>query len=734
MRDDPFLDNLTDPQRDAVCHVDGPLLVLAGAGSGKTRVITRRAARLARQFGPQHILAITFTNKAAEEMRGRIESLIGGGGRTAARGGYGSVRGMWVCTFHSLCARLLRLHAEAAGLQPNFTIFDQADRLGVIRTALAECGLSTDQWRPRTIEQTISNAKNEMRLPPAFAADATDFYGRTVARVYTRYQELLTRQNAVDFDDLLLKTAMLLRDNADARESVEGRFRYTLIDEYQDTNHAQYLIARALTATHRNLCATGDPDQSIYAWRGADINNILDFERDYPDAKVVRLEQNYRSTRRVLAAASHLIAHNHRRKKKDLWTENDTGAAVRVWNCRDEHDEANRITADIEAYCADGGSPGDAAIFYRVTALTRVLEDALRRAKLPYQIARGVEFYNRKEIKDVLSYVRVLCNPADDTACERAINTPARGIGKTTIERLMDHARQKGVALRAALAQAERLDSLKTAKKKVAAFAALLDAMSSLPPYPVRAFLDAVVKQSGLEKELKADPDPEQSALANVEELISAAAEYDAGNPEGSVAEWLSQVSLVSDTDKVDLAGGAVTLMTLHAAKGLEFPAVYIAGLEEGLLPHARARESRDDDAVEEERRLCFVGMTRAKQRLTLTRAEYRLMRGFSERTLESQFLRELPEDDVQFEDFTDRANRRPNTWDITDGDPDHDAFDFDQRLLTRGRLVRHAEYGVGRITSVNPEGRQVWVRVKFTAYGERSFALQHAELEVVEP
>lgn len=715
MPTDPLLADLTEPQRQAVLHRDGPLLVLAGAGSGKTRVITRRAAMLADAVGPHHVLAITFTNKAADEMRQRIADL-------------GVGRGMWVLTFHALCARLLRMYADRVGLQPNYTIFDQADRQSVVREAIEECGLSSDNWRPRSVEEIISRAKNDMQSPEEFAAEARDFTERTVARIFKRYDALLAERNAVDFDDLLVRTAGLLRSSADVREELEARFHYVLIDEYQDTNHAQYLIARGLTSIHRNICATGDPDQSIYGWRGADIRNILEFERDYPDATVVRLEQNFRSTQSILSAAGALIARNRRRKKKDIWTENEPGARVRFWNCADEHDEAVRIARDIVAYRNEGGSPGECAVFYRVSSLTRVLEDALRRAGLPYQIARGVEFYNRKEIKDLLSYLRVMVNPADEPACMRAINTPARGIGKTTVQRLVDFARQSGITLRAAMGQAEQIPALKSAAKKVKAFADLLDELCRLPPTPVRDVLEAVLQRSGLERALKADPDPEKAALGNVEELVSAAAEYDREDPAGSLPEWLAQVSLVNDQDAIDLAGGAVTLMTLHAAKGLEFPQVYIAGLEERLLPHERAMNDRKD-GMEEERRLFFVGMTRAMKRLTLSRAAYRMLRGFSERTVISSFIHEVPRDELEWQDFTEASDRRGR------GDAFEDDYsqDFDEHQWARGRLVRHKHYGIGRVVSFEMARGAPWVRVKFTAYGEKSFSLQYAELEVIE-
>jgi DNA helicase-2/ATP-dependent DNA helicase PcrA len=726
---DALLDSLTGPQRQAVAHIDGPLLVLAGAGSGKTRVITRRAAHIAAVAAKaDEVLAITFTNKAAGEMRDRIYAL-GVSGR------------MWVHTFHSLCARLLRDYASAAGINPNYTIFDESDRRSLLRETIADCGLSVENWPPRAAEHAISTAKNRLLTPARFEAEATDFSNRTLARIYAKYQERLTEQGGCDFDDLLMRVALMLDENEAVRTELSNRFKYLLIDEYQDTNRAQYLIASRLATTHRNICATGDPDQSIYAWRGADIRNILDFEEDYPDAAVIRLEQNFRSTASILSAASKLISENTERKHKDLWTEGKEGPAVRVWSCEDERQEAAKIAEDIRAHLDAGGQGGDVAIFYRVNALSRVVEDELRSAKIPYQIARGVEFYERKEIKDVLAYLRSIVNPADETAILRAINTPARGIGKTTIDRVKAHARQNGLTFDQALcgaasSEAGPAESRPAADaadfgrvgKKIAVFAALLAELRAFPRRPVQPLIDAVLKKSGLEASLAATGAIDNEPLANVYELASAAHQYDTDNPEGSLEEWLQQISLVTDLDAVDLAGGPVTLMTLHTAKGLEFPIVYMVGLEEGLLPHSRAVKGSLRE-IEEERRLCFVGMTRAQERLTLTSARYRMFRGITERTLPSTFLRELPKHEIERETFSPERER--STAHL--GHFNDEGAMSAAAGLYPGLRVRHEEYGEGQVLRIEPRGRATYVRIRFDDYGERAFAADHVSLYIME-
>jgi len=552
------LADLNEPQRRAVTHRDGPLLVLAGPGSGKTRVITRRAAHLV-QTGvpPRNILAITFTNKAADEMKRRIAAL-------------GIAGGMWVHTFHALGVRLLREFGPLARVQPGFTIYDEDDQKRLLKEAMKLCQLTPEMIRPERIQARISHAKNRLRGPQEFLESAEFFDDRQVGRVYEAYEQLLEQRNAVDFDDLLMRVALVLRDHGDITERLNVRFRYVLIDEYQDTNHAQYLIARYLAQHHHNICATGDPDQSIYGWRGADIGNILEFERDYPDAVVVRLEQNYRSTGYILKAASRLIHRNQRRKHKDLWTQRGEGEAVAVWQFAEGRDEAERIADTIVALRAQGHSPSDFAIMYRVNAVSRGLEEALRHRGIPYKIVRGVEFYNRREIRDALAYLRVLVNPDDRIALLRIINTPSRKIGKTTIGRLVSAADDAGHPLLEIMRQAAELPGLKTAAPRVAKFVELLDQLRPLAQGSVADAVSDMLALTGLEAALRREREEGgEDRLANIDELVTAAARYDEEVEQPSLEDFLQRVALTSDQDAVDESAGVVLLMTLHAAKGL---------------------------------------------------------------------------------------------------------------------------------------------------------------------
>jgi DNA helicase-2/ATP-dependent DNA helicase PcrA len=698
-----LLAGLNEPQRQAVTHVDGPLLVLAGAGSGKTRVITRRIAYLVQQgVAPYNVLGLTFTNKAAGEMRERVEQL-------------GTPRGTTVSTFHALGARLLREFAEEAGLKRSFTIYDRADQLKLTKEAMEIAEVPADRLSPSRVHAAISSAKNDLMTSAGYTEQAGDFYSRQVAKVFEQYQRLLGARSAVDFDDLLLKMAFLFRDRPDIREHLGKRYAYILIDEYQDTNRAQYIIAHGMAMEHQNICATGDPDQSIYEWRGADIGNIMEFEQDYPNAVVVRLEENYRSTAPILATASTLIAHNKMRKEKSLWTRRVGGADVSVLICRDGEAEANEVAARIKKYVAGGGSYGNVAVFYRVNSLSRQLEEAFIDAAIPYRIARGVEFYNRKEIKDVLGYLKLMVNPADDLACQRIINTPPRGIGDATIKKLSVYAFGRGMSMLDACRQADQAGLSAATARKVQAFADLVTALSSQLSPDVRTIMEQVVKVTGIEKSLKQEEEEGNQPLANVYELISTAARFDQREG-GSLADYLQVISLVSDVDHFEdnenrgrypipapLAAsppegispglglfpnqeegnrvaspifavvpgggqapsvrtepvppsGAVMLMTLHAAKGLEFNKVFVIGCEEGLLPFERGDEmqSRTDStkAMEEERRLAFVGMTRARDELTLSCVRYRMIRGRTTPQAGSRFLCEMGKESVKLEDL----------------------------------------------------------------------------------
>jgi len=734
-----LLADLNDSQRQAVTHVDGPLLVLAAAGSGKTRVITRRVAYLiARGISPRSILAITFTNKAAGEMRRRVEAL-------------GAARGATVATFHAFCARCLRQFADAAGVPAGYSIYDANDQLRCVKDAIGRADLRLDNFTPAAVQSAISNAKNALLDPAAYAESAAGYFGRQVGKIYRAYEKILRDNHALDFDDLLLRTAFLMRDRPEIRRMLADRYRYILIDEYQDTNHAQYVIAHGIALDHENLCATGDPDQSIYAWRGADLRNILEFEADYPNARVVRLEYNYRSVAPILAAAGSLIAHNRRRKRKDLLARRTGGQDVQVIRLADEHAEAAEAADIVARFRADGGRYGDVAVFYRVNALSRILEEAFRKAGLPYQIARGVEFYNRKEIKDVLAYLHLLINPADDLSCRRVINTPPRGIGDVTVGRLAAAAERTGVGLLAACAAPAEAGLGKAPAAKVAAFAELIADLADGAD-GVRRTIEAVLTRTGMEARLR-DSEADRQALRNVQELVTSASEFEADQPDATLADYLHQVSLVSDADAIDPDAGAVTFMTLHAAKGLEFPAVIMVGCEEGLLPFTRANGDAAD--VEEERRLAFVGMTRAMDRLFLTSALRRTLRGVPMRQVASPFLAEIgagsvrridkapPEPPprraaVRLERFGrrrggDRDDLETNAQAAIEAE--ELAAGLPERFagIRPGRRIHHKMFGQGQVVTVSYDGTRTRAKIRFGRAGLKTLILENAPIEPLE-
>ena len=741
---DELLDGLTAPQREAATHTDGPLLIIAGAGSGKTRVLTRRVAYLLSVGIPaSSILAITFTNKAAGEMKERVGHLLG---RPVKDIGRLSDYYPTLCTFHSLCMRILRHYGPALGMPSNFTIYDSGDQTKCVKEALKLLEVSSQNFTPGQVHSTISNLKNQLITAEDYSRTATAFYDKTVAKVYTKYQKLLADNNALDFDDLMLKVVHGFKSHPDVLAELQERYQYILIDEYQDTNHAQYILAHALAQKYRNVCVVGDPDQSIYAWRGADIQNILDFEKDYPDAKVVRLEQNYRSTKTILALASQLIAKNTRRKEKALWTENDQGGQAKFFICQNEEDEANTIIEEFKKLSETGVPWSEMAVFFRMNSLSRVMEERLVAARIPYQVARGVEFYNRREIKDVLAYLRVIANPADELSLARVVNTPTRGIGDESVRKMQLYTVSAGLTLWQAMEQVHLVPGLSTrAIKSTQAFAQLMrDLRAKVSGGPIettggmfdeihrgtiQSIMQDVVTKSGLQASLEKSTDPDKPELANVKELINSAANYDAENPEGTLDEYLSQISLMSDADKVEGAGGSITLMTLHAAKGLEFPVVAIIGLEEGVLPHSRARNSADE--LEEERRLCFVGITRAQKQLFLSRAYARTLMGRRERTVPSPFLKELPEEHIETidrmaSDFYAGGNASGGYGGGVAAGPSRAG-------VRAGQLVRHASFGMGRVAEVQEGGTHTRVVVDFSRFGKKTLIFEYAKLEVLE-
>jgi DNA helicase-2/ATP-dependent DNA helicase PcrA len=637
-----MLQGLTDAQHEAVTHFEGPLLILAGPGSGKTRVVTHRVGWLLDQGVPGHqILALTFTNKAADEMARRIERLSG-------------ETSVWVGTFHRFCARMLRKYAPLVGLQPNYTIYDVEDSLRALRVALERLRVQPQRNRftPEAIAKAISWAKNNLISPERYAPRAGHDLGAVVRDAYPAYQRQLAASNAVDFDDLLFHLATILHDNPEIRAGLDERYRFILVDEYQDTNLAQYVIARAMSIDYPNLAVTGDPDQSIYGWRGANLNNILEFERDFPAVHVVRLERNYRSTQRILSVAAALIARNVRRKQKGLFTENEPGPPVRLVTYATQKDEAQSIAGQIAGQIAAGRRrPSDFAIFYRVNALSRAFEFALREQRVPYQVVHGLEFFQRKEIKDILAYLHLVNNPRDGVALLRVINAPARGIGKTTVDRLSAHAQRQGLAMLDAARVADTIPGLgRRPAGLVKQFVALVDRLAAASGAAVEEILGLVFAETGYQRQFRdSDAEEDVQRLANTEELLTVARDFDERTGRaGGLEAFLEDTCLVSDTDAWEAEADRVTLMTLHASKGLEFPVVYLTAVEEGLLPHERSREHPEQ--LEEERRLMFVGITRARQELQISTARYRDFRGQRKLSIPSSFLMELPRAEMDLE------------------------------------------------------------------------------------
>jgi DNA helicase-2/ATP-dependent DNA helicase PcrA len=748
-----LLSSLNPEQRSAVLQTDGPVLILAGAGSGKTRVIAHRIAYLVSNgfAEPDRVLAVTFTNKAAEEMRSRVEALLGV-----------DCRQMWISTFHALCARLLRREGPHVGLSRDFVIYDSSDQLSVMKQALKQIGLDDATVQPRMALSRISHAKNRMEGAEAFAATAAyDFRAQQMQKLYEIYTRALKDANALDFDDLLLKTVELFETSEAVRERYSHKFRYVMVDEYQDTNRPQYLLVRRLAARHRNLCVVGDPDQSIYRWRGADLRNILDFEQDFPEATTVKLERNYRSTQVILDAASAVIAQNRNRKDKRLYTDMAGGANILYYRAGDDLDEAEFIARNATNAIREPDM--SVAILYRTNAQSRTLEDALRRSGTAYRIIGGVRFYERKEIKDALAYLKVALNPADDVSLRRIINVPARGIGKGVMESLeavdvpVDVAPPLFAGLDAvAVSQSlwAKLEYVVNARvlapRAVASLAAFRDLMTGLRSMigqeSVAVAIGKVLDQSGYLQDLHEERSEEaEGRVENLAELVSAAREFEARNPEPTLAAFVDQLSLLSDADEEDGSRSArVLMMTLHSAKGLEFPVVVMSGLEEGLFPHSRSSE--DEAELEEERRLCYVGITRAQRRLVLTSAARRRVFGDYQSTEPSRFIEEIPASLIEevpsafvapqrsFSQFRDSYSRGGSYRGRVREEPVYAYENDDQSQwagLKPGLRVKHAQFGVGTVITVEPLDDDLKLVVRFNSVGQKTLRAKFARLEL---
>jgi DNA helicase-2/ATP-dependent DNA helicase PcrA len=717
----PLLERLNPIQAEAVLHTEGPVLIVAGAGSGKTRALTHRIAYLIREHGvsPYALLAITFTNKAAREMAERVEGLLGG--RIA--------RGMWILTFHSACARILRQEHQHLGLPRSFTIYDEGDTERLVSAVLRDLDLDNKRFPPRAMAAAIGKAKDHVLSAEEFASAAGNFYEQTIANVYLGYEERKRAAGALDFDDLIARTVTLFRDHPDVLEHYQERFPYILIDEYQDTNRAQYQLVNLLAAKYRNLCVVGDADQGVYSWRGATIQNLLDFERDYPDAEVFLMEQNYRSTSSILSVANALIEHNVQRKPKSLWTETQGGELAVRYRADDEHEEALFVAEETHRLVEEESFRYlDIAVFYRTNAQSRVLEDVFQRAGTPYRVIGGVRFYQRREVKDVLAYLRLLVNPQDVVSGRRVINSPKRGIGDATVAALEGFAAIEGVGFLEAARRADEIPELGArAKGAVAGFVHVMDLLAAALTEGAgpRRLVEAAATESSYLLELEAERTVEaEGRIENLRELGGVAAEFEEREPQGTLAEFLEQVSLVGEQDEYDEEAGSVTLMTLHNAKGLEFPVVFIIGLEDGVFPHYRSMGEPAE--LEEERRLMYVGVTRARERLYLTHAWSRTLFGTSSYNPPSRFLGEIPGELIHAIEGDDVRDAEPSAIRAAvQGRPE-------PPTVVAGDTVQHERWGEGVVLSVSGSGSDAEATIRFEEVGEKRLLLAYAPLRKV--
>ena len=753
---DTILQQLNPMQRKAVEHLSGPLLVMAGAGSGKTKVLTCRIANLLEHgIAPYRILAITFTNKAAAEMRERVDRLVGS-----------AAKDIWLSTFHSFCARLLRYEIDALdGYNKNFVIYDASDSKTLIKQCLKAMNLDEKQYPPNQIQSAISDAKNQMILPDAFAQMADNFHRQKIAEVYTAYQKALRQNNALDFDDLLLLSVRLLQEQEEVRTKYQKRFQYVLIDEYQDTNGAQYQLAKLLAARHRNLCVVGDADQSIYGWRGADIRNILNFEKDYPDAATIRLEQNYRSTKTILAAANAVIENNHNRKPKKLWTQNDTGEAILTYCAADERMEAAFMAQEIQRlHQTEGISYGDVAILYRTNVQSRAIEEGFMREGIPYTMVGGLKFYDRKEIRDLIAYLHVLYNPMDTLSLLRIINVPKRGLGDTSLARLNEYATVHTMSLFDVISSPNALADIPgmtaRTRKPLEVFSVMMfDLLGKMDTIPLSELIEQILDVTGYIRALEAEEKPEnKSRIENLQEFIGVAKDFETTSEAPTLEEFLNHIALISDIDDTDFADERVTLMTLHAAKGLEFPVVFMAGMEEGIFPHTRTL--MDDKELEEERRACYVGITRAQKKLYLTYARQRMIFGNITSFPPSRFLKEIPS--FYLEEAGTRCashgTRNYTPKPVPGFSKAKSAYEILQEMTLQNPLktittpihartasgtirpdmtiawrpgdkVRHGKWGKGTIISVEGSGEETMLKIAFPDQGIKGLMQKYAPI-----
>jgi len=727
-----LIDGLNPQQQEAVQHAGSPLLVVAGAGSGKTRVLTRRIAYLLaeRNVAPYEVLAITFTNKAAGEMKERVAELVGD-----------RARSMWVSTFHSACVRILRKEAQLLGYSNSFTIYDQSDSLRLITLVMRDMNLDSKKYAPRAVQSLISSAKNELQGPADYLNQSKNQFDQIVADVYAIYQKRLTSANSMDFDDLIAKTVEVLQRHPEARAKYRSRFRHILVDEYQDTNHAQYILIKELVGDVRDgfpiaeLCVVGDADQSIYAFRGANIRNILQFEADYPQARTILLEQNYRSTQNILSAANSVIANNENRKEKNLWSESGAGSTLVGHVAESEHDEAEFVVSEISRLRDLGKSnPGDTAIFYRTNAQSRVFEEVFLRSGIPYKVVGGVRFYERREVKDFLAYLRVLVNPEDEVSLRRIINTPKRGIGDRALDLIDLHANTRGLTFWQSLCEVENNQEIAARSgSSIIEFVKLIQSLQTLVEAKTRpsVIAQAVLEQSGLLAELSESSDPQDEVrVENLEELIAVATEYEESEvdegEEISLVGFLEDVSLVADADQIPEGedhGGVVTMMTLHTAKGLEFPTVFLTGMEEGIFPHSRTLG--DPEELQEERRLAYVGLTRARENLFITRAEYRSSWGAPNYNAPSRFLSEIPDSVIEWNEMQEKASSIPSSNRSTirrnfAAPKPTGKSSSNTMQLEVGERVSHDTFGLGTVVAVTGAGDRAEATINFGSFGEK--------------